>query len=205
MFGLSYLIQYVSFGLLFYLAAIFVSNFDVTVDSSLSAIFLTIFAGISAGNNANFLEDISAARAAARSVFSILDLEDEHEARIKAGSPQVAAPIKGNIEFCDVSFKYPSRDGLALDHFSLKVQEGESIGLVGYSGSGKSTIMSLLLGFYDPQKGKITVEGLDIRDYDLHHLRAAFGIVSQEPILFNKSVLWNIRYNLQEASESAVL
>jgi ABC-type multidrug transport system fused ATPase/permease subunit len=118
---------------------------------------LAIFAGISAGNNANFLEDISVARASARAVFSILDIEDEHEERIQAGSALLKEQILGNIEFQDVSFQYPSRSDLVLNHFSMRVREGERICLVGYSGSGKSTILNLLLGFYTPTSGKILV------------------------------------------------
>ena len=86
MFGLSYLIQYIVFGLLFYFAAIFVTNNTLDVRNVFSAIFLILFAGISAGNNSNFLEDISTARSGAKTIFAILDMDDEHEIRKKAGS-----------------------------------------------------------------------------------------------------------------------
>ena len=67
----------------------------------------------------------------------------------------------------------------------MEIKEGQDIALVGSSGCGKSTIFSLLLGFYSPVKGTILLEGIDIKNYDLHHLRSSFGFVGQEPTLFN--------------------
>lgn len=67
---------------------------------------------------------------------------------------------------------------------------------MGQSGCGKSTIISLLQGIYSPQSGSIFLEGVNITDYNLHHLRNVFGVVSQEPVLFNESIMQNIRYNL---------
>jgi ABC-type bacteriocin/lantibiotic exporter with double-glycine peptidase domain len=108
----------------------------------------------------------------------------------------IKSPIKGNIEFKNVSFKYENREKYVLDNLSLHVKEGEELALVGASGCGKSTVISLLLGFYRPTKGQILLEGIDIKDYDLHHLRSSFGVVSQEPLLFDETIAWNIRYNL---------
>lgn len=71
---------------------------------------------------------------------------------------------------------------------------------VGSSGCGKSTIFSLLQGFYQPTEGAIYIDGVNINDYDLHHLRKTFGVVSQEPTLFNESISWNIKYNHKEAT-----
>ena len=76
--------------------------------------------------------------------------------------------------------------------------------MVGSSGCGKSTVISLLQGLYFPEKGTILIEGIDIRDYSLQHLRNCFGIVSQEPALFNESVEWNIRYNMVEAEKKDI-
>jgi ABC-type bacteriocin/lantibiotic exporter with double-glycine peptidase domain len=84
-----------------------------------------------------------------------------------------------------VHFKYDSREEKILDDFSLKIREGENVCLVGHSGCGKSTLFGLLQGFYQPDQGRILIEGIDIKDYDLHHLRSSFGMVSQEPTLFN--------------------
>ena len=74
-----------------------------------------------------------------------------------------------------------------FDGFNLKINKGKKTAFVGTSGCGKSTIMSLLLRFYEPENGSIIIDGIDIKDYDLHYLRNQFGVVSQEPVLFNAS------------------
>jgi ATP-binding cassette, subfamily B (MDR/TAP), member 1 len=204
MYGVATFMQFLSFALIFFLAAVYISNNDLGIDGPLCAIFLIIFAGITAGNNANFMPDISNAKTATKRLFDILDLEDEYQIRERMGSKQIKEPIKGNIKFVDVSFKYENRDSLVLDKFNLDIKEGENVGLVGVSGCGKSTVFSLLLGFYAPTGGQILIEGIEIQDYDLHHLRKSFGVVSQEPMLFNETIEWNIRYNLIDASDEEI-
>lgn len=83
----------------------------------------------------------------------------------------------------------------------MLIKEGDKSAFVGASGCGKSTIFQLLLRFYDPAAGKITINGIDIKDFDLHYLRNCFGVVSQEPILFNTSFRENIKYNLDVSDE----
>lgn len=78
---------------------------------------------------------------------------------------------------------------------ALRVKKGHKVAFVGTSGCGKSTIIQLLQRFYFPMKGKITIGGIDIKDFDIHYLRSKFGVVSQEPVLFNGSFADNIRYN----------
>jgi len=99
-----------------------------------------------------------------------------------------------------VSFKYPSREKEVFAGLSFQVAVGEKVGLVGSSGCGKSTIMQLILRFYDVDSGLVLIDGKNIKDYDLYHLRRAFGIVTQEPVLFAGSIQENIRYNSAEAT-----
>ena len=87
--------------------------------------------------------------------------------------------IKGNFEFKDVCFKYPSRDATVLNNLSLSIKEGEKIGFVGPSGSGKSTIVQILMRFYEIESGQILVDGKDIKSYNLHSYRRQLGLVSQ--------------------------
>lgn len=87
----------------------------------------------------------------------------------------------------------------------MEIKEGSKVGFVGASGCGKSTIFQLLQRFYEPNSGHILVDGLDIRDYDIHHLRTTFAMVSQEPILFNDTIANNIRYNLPSVSQEDLL
>jgi ATP-binding cassette subfamily B (MDR/TAP) protein 1 len=101
----------------------------------------------------------------------------------------------GDIVLTDVDFKYESRNEYVFKNMNLKVKKGNKVAFVGSSGCGKSTIIQLLQSFYYPTKGTITINGIDIKDYDIHYLRSCFGVVSQEPVLFNGSFADNIKYN----------
>ena len=118
----------------------------------------------------------------------------------------VALPARGEgIRFDDVSFSYPSRPGIAaLSALSLDVRPGEHVALVGPSGAGKTTLFQLLLRFYDPQSGRILINGVPTRDVPLVDLRKEIGVVLQESVIFSGSVLDNIRYGAQQASLAQV-
>jgi ATP-binding cassette subfamily B protein len=121
--------------------------------------------------------------------------------------PETAVPPQGGstVVFEDVHFHYPSRpQQTALDAFSLKVAPGQTIALVGPSGAGKTTVFGLLLRYYDPQRGRITLEGVPIDRLSLHALRSHIGIVPQEPVMFSTSALENIRYGRPDASDDEV-
>ncbi|XP_022683063.1 ABC transporter B family member 14-like [Setaria italica] len=114
--------------------------------------------------------------------------------------------LAGDVEFQDVSFSYPSRpEVIILDGFNLAIEPGQRVALVGSSGSGKSTVLALLLRFYDPCEGQVLVDGKDIRDYNLRYLRKHIGLVQQEPILFNMSIRENISYGNEGVSESEII
>jgi len=114
-------------------------------------------------------------------------------------------PLSGAVSFDDVSFRYPARpETLALDRFDLRIAPGETVAIVGPSGAGKTTIFNLLLRFYDPEKGTIRLDGVDISDLALAELRRAMAIVPQEPVLFTASVAENIRYGRPDATDIEV-
>jgi subfamily B ATP-binding cassette protein MsbA len=98
----------------------------------------------------------------------------------------------------DVCFKYGLELPLVLDHVHLEIKKGMTVALVGESGSGKSTLVDLLPRFYDVTKGSVSIDGIDVRDLNLDHLRNLFGIVSQEPVLFNDSIINNITFGEYE-------
>ncbi len=115
------------------------------------------------------------------------------------------API-GRVRFDQVTFYYPSRtETAALQNFSLEIQPGEIVAFTGPSGAGKTTVFQLLLRFYDPQQGRLLVEGVDIRELEPTALRQHFSIVTQEPIVFADSVLENVRYGRPQATREAVI
>lgn len=104
--------------------------------------------------------------------------------------------IEGHIVIEDLSFKYDTRNTHVFDKFNLEIKKGHKVAFVGASGCGKSTILQLIQRFYFPNSGRILIDGIDIRDYDIHHLRASLGVVSQQPTLFNGSFKYNIQYNI---------
>lgn len=112
--------------------------------------------------------------------------------------------IKGHIKLENVSFKYESRSQHVFKNINVEISPGQKIAFVGPSGCGKSTILQLLQRFYMPESGKITVDGIDLKDFDIHYLRSRFGVVSQEPVLFNGTFRENIKYNKYDASEDEI-
>ena len=111
---------------------------------------------------------------------------------------------KGEIEFHGVSFKY--RDGAKLfDSKSLKIHGGEKIGLVGFSGSGKTTFAHLIMGLYDVNEGYISIDGQNISEVSMSSLRRNISFIQQEPLLFHRSIMENIRYGKLEATDEEVI
>jgi len=132
--------------------------------------------------------------AACASVFEILDLDNEKD---KGG--QKITRAQGKLVFDNVTFTYPGKHTPALTDVSFEAKPGQSIALVGRSGSGKSTISSLLTRFYSPQQGSITLDDVPLNDIDLKALRAQFALVSQNVVLFNDSIANNIAYGAKDS------
>jgi ATP-binding cassette subfamily B protein len=122
--------------------------------------------------------------------FELLDAVPEVVERPHARSLRRAA---GSVEFRQVSFRYDNRQ-VVLDNISLAMRAGTRLGIAGRTGAGKSTLVSLLMRFYDPQSGQILLDGVDLRDYKLADLRNQFALVLQEPVLFSTSLAENIAY-----------
>ncbi|MDN3652623.1 lipid A export permease/ATP-binding protein MsbA [Thalassotalea ponticola] len=137
--------------------------------------------------------------AAAASVFEVLDQEVEQD----SGTLTVDR-VKGDIVFEDVSFSYQGSEKQALKNISFALESGKSLALVGRSGSGKSTISSLLLRFYHADSGAVKIDGENIRDYQLSNLRRQFAYVSQQVVLFNDTLANNIAYGKPEATRAEI-
>jgi ABC-type transport system involved in Fe-S cluster assembly fused permease/ATPase subunit len=134
-------------------------------------------------------------------MFSLLEQPVETIDKKDAGDLSVKY---GDIEFKDIDFHYdPNRK--ILHDISFKIDAGKKIAFVGASGSGKSSLVRLLFRFYDPQAGKITIDGVDIRDVNQHSLRQAIGVVPQDTVLFNDSIFHNILYGDPSADKQAVI
>lgn len=113
--------------------------------------------------------------------------------------------LASGINFEGVSFAYPGHEQLVLDNIDIWIPKGKTIALVGSSGAGKSTIADLLPRFYDPIKGRITIDGKDLKEYDIKSFRQAMGVVSQDTFLFNNSIAYNIAYGLNNVSEAEII
>ena len=135
------------------------------------------------------------ATASTQRIFNLLDTPE-----ITPTGDRLLDPLTGAIDFHQVDFAYRDRAPL-LTKFSLRVPSGQTIAVVGPTGSGKSTLVKLLLRLYDTNSGQITIDGVDIHDLDLQHLRQAIGWVSQDVFLFHGTVAENIRYGSFDASD----
>ena len=139
--------------------------------------------------------------AAAARIFSILD---EAPTVVEAKHPEPFPGLSRGVVFDSVSFRYPGRETWALKDVSLSIKPGEFVALAGPSGSGKTTFVHLLLRLFDPSQGRITIDGIDLRDLSTHELRSRLGLVSQETILFNDTVFGNVAVGLAGASREQV-
>lgn len=147
-------------------------------------------------NIASFWSQFQAGLSAAERVFALIDAEPV----VRQIDQRPAPPLRGAIDFNHVNFRYSDQEAV-LDDFSLHVRAGENLALVGHTGAGKSSVAKLIARFYEFQSGQITIDGQDIRSFDLNSYRKQLGVVSQTPFLFTGTVADNIRYARQELAD----
>src|SRR6266568_4175237 len=159
---------------------------------------------ISAGELSEVIGDLQRAAGATERLMELLATEPG--IRAPARPHALPEPPRGELRFERVTFHYPSRpDTAALADFSLAVSRGEKVALVGPSGAGKSTVFQLLLRYYDPGSGAITLDGVEVRNADPRAVRRRMALVPQDPVIFAASVAENVRYGRPEASDAEVL
>lgn len=162
-----------------------------------SFIMFTVFMGASVGSIPDLYATIQKAIGATERLMDIIS--EDNEKQQFTGTK--ASPINGEVEFKNISFYYPQREDFrVLDKLSFKAKRGEKIALVGPSGAGKSTIASILQRFYEPTSGTYTIDGIDVGEYDIKHIRSNMALVPQEVILFSGTILENIRFGKTEAT-----
>jgi ATP-binding cassette subfamily B (MDR/TAP) protein 1 len=161
--------------------------------------FAIIMMGMGLGQSSSFAPDAAKASAAASSIYEIIDRKSPIDPEQEGGArPKM---VEGNIEFKNVHFAYPTRPNVQIfKGFNLTVPAGKTVALVGDSGGGKSTVISLLERFYDPAQGGILLDGTDIKTLDLKFLRSQISLVSQEPSLFSTTIAKNIAYGKDDAT-----
>jgi ATP-binding cassette subfamily B protein len=166
-------------------------------------ILYAVFAAAALGSLSETGGEVAQASGAAERLFEILAIKP---AITPPARPlQLPLPPRGEVAFSDVKFSYPTRPNVsALDGVSFQVARGEKIAIVGPSGAGKSTIFHLLLRFYDPRSGSITLDGMRLGDLDPADLRARIALVPQDSVMFASSVADNIRFGRPDASDAEV-
>ena len=249
-FGISQAVTMGFYGYAFWLGGYFINKGELTFIDFMKSLWALGFCAAGAGQAAMFMGDKTAGNAAASRIFELIDREPPIDTNpfVEGGDarviPMTRAQAKesncgtivdnfsGSVEFQEVKFSYPTRDAPVLNGLNLNVKAGETIALIGTSGSGKSTAVQLLERFYDavaPKSlaaksndsegdltslvvpgadcGKIFFDGVDIKELDVMWLRAQIGLVEQEPVLFSGSVHDNIASGspTSEASREKVI
>ncbi|XP_076716779.1 phosphatidylcholine translocator ABCB4 isoform X3 [Callospermophilus lateralis] len=191
--GIAFLLIYASYALAFWYGSTLVISKEYTIGNAMTVFFSILIGAFSVGQAAPCIDAFANARGAAYVIFDIIDSNPKIDSFSERGHKPDS--IKGNLEFNDVHFSYPSRANVKiLKGLNLKVQSGQTVALVGNSGCGKSTTVQLIQRLYDPDEGTISIDGQDIRNFNVTYLREVIGVVSQEPVLFSTTIAENIRY-----------
>jgi ABC transporter fused permease/ATP-binding protein len=174
---------------------------DLTLGELTAFLLYTAIIAASIGALAGLYAEFMRAVGSSQRIFELLD----QHGRLEMEGGELVGEVSGSLRFESVDFAYPARPDVAvLRDFQLTVEPGEVIALVGPSGAGKSTVASLVPRFYDPSRGRITLDGIDLVRLDPRSLRQKIGAVMQEPALFAESIADNIRYGRPDASDEEV-
>ena len=177
-----------------------INSNELSIGELFTFILYSVFIGASVGGMADIYAKLQKAIGATEHLMDILEEEKE-----EIHSTFSADAVKGYIKFHNLSFAYPNRpDVQVLNNLNFEVQQGHNIALVGPSGAGKTTLASILFGFYKIEYGQISIDGKNIEEYDLHFLRKQIAIVPQDIILFGGSIKENIAYGKLDASEQEI-
>ncbi|CAL4950332.1 unnamed protein product [Urochloa decumbens] len=169
----------------------------------MNVIFAVLTGSLALGQASPSMKAFAGGQAAAYKMFETINRTPEIDAYSTTG--RKLEDIRGDIEFRDVYFSYPTRpDEQIFKGFSLTIPSGMTIALVGQSGSGKSTVISLIERFYDPQLGDVLIDGVNLKEFQLRWIRSKIGLVSQEPVLFAASIKENIAYGKDNATDQEI-
>lgn len=174
---------------------------DITIGDLSSFMMYAVYTGSSVFGLGNFYSELMKSLGAAERLFDLIGLKP----RIATSLGKKVPDLYGDVQLRDVTFAYPSRpDTVVFDRLNLTIRAGEHVCLVGPSGSGKSTVSQLLLRFYDPISGSVTVNNHNIRDLNLNFYRASIGYVQQDPLLFSGTIRENITFGKPESSDAEI-
>ncbi|PPS01080.1 hypothetical protein GOBAR_AA19584 [Gossypium barbadense] len=201
-YGISQFFIFSSYGLALWYGSILMGKELASFKSVMKSFMVLIITALAMGETLALIPDLLKGNQMVASVFEIMD----RKTQVVGDVGEEVTNVEGTIELRGVHFSYPSRpDVVIFKDFDLKVRSGKSMALVGQSGSGKSSVLVLILRFYDPTAGKVMIDGRDIRKLKLKSLRKHIGLVQQEPALFATSIYENILYGKEGASESEII
>ncbi|CAE7376068.1 Multidrug resistance protein 1A [Symbiodinium microadriaticum] len=187
----------------FWMSAVCIQYWGFDAGQVLLTLFCVVFGVMSVSSIVQYIPDSASGYHSAKEVFRLVD----QVSKIDAVQPTQALESigDGSIQFQDVHFWYPHRPEVrVLKKLNFTIHAGQSVAFVGFSGSGKSTVIQLLQRFYDPQCGSIRVGGIELRDLNVAWWRRQLGVVAQEPVLFDVSLEENVRYGCPEATDAQV-
>jgi subfamily B ATP-binding cassette protein MsbA len=195
--GLSQFLVACALSMILYFAASKSKSSNFTAGDFVSFITAITFIFAPMKRITNVTQSLQRGLSAAESVFSFLENSEEYN-----GGTKLLDNLKDGISFNNVSFSYPTAERIILDKINLTIKRGETVALVGSSGSGKTTMANLVPRFYLVNDGSITIDGVNILDYELNSLRSQIALVSQEIVLFNDSIYNNIAYGMDSKNFS---
>ncbi|KAI5425827.1 ABC transporter B family member 1 [Lathyrus oleraceus] len=198
--GATYFVVFCCYALLLWYGGYLIRHHETNGGLAIATMFAVMIGGIGLGQSAPSMAAFTKARVAAAKIFRIIDHKPGIDRNSESGLELEI--VTGLVELKNVDFSYPSRPEVKiLNDFSLNVPAGKTIALVGSSGSGKSTVVSLIERFYDPTSGQVMLDGQDIKTLKLKWLRQQIGLVSQEPALFATTIRENILLGRPDANQ----
>ncbi|KAK2427758.1 ABC transporter B family member [Trifolium repens] len=201
-YGISQFFIFSSYGLALWYGSVLMGKELASFKSVMKSFMVLIVTALAMGETLALAPDLLKGNQMVASVFEVMD----RKSAISGDTGEELKTVEGTIELKRINFSYPSRpDVIIFKDFNLRVPSGKSVALVGQSGSGKSSVISLILRFYDPTSGKVLIDGKDITRINMKSLRKHIGLVQQEPALFATSIYENILYGKEGASDSEVI
>uniref|UniRef100_A0A803LET6 Uncharacterized protein n=1 Tax=Chenopodium quinoa TaxID=63459 RepID=A0A803LET6_CHEQI len=201
--GALMLVVFSSYALAIWFGSKMILEKNYTGGTVLNVIVAVLVGSMSLGQASPSMSAFAAGQAAAYKMFETINREPVIDPYNHNG--KVLDDIQGEIELRDVHFSYPTRPNEQIfSGFSLSISSGTTAALVGQSGSGKSTVISLIERFYDPHSGQILIDGINLKEFQLRWIRQKIGLVSQEPVLFASSIRDNIAYGKDGATEEEI-
>ncbi|CAK8697430.1 unnamed protein product [Clavelina lepadiformis] len=191
------------YGISFWYGTRLVLDGEITPGDFITSFFAVIFASFAIGSIGNNFTYLTAAQTAGAKVFHVIDRIPEID--VFSDDGKTPDDFTSSVDINDVSFHYPTRPSVeVLKQIKLSIDSGQTVAMVGSSGSGKSTVVQLIERFYDPQSGQISIGGEDIKSLNVHWLRSQIGFVSQEPVLFATTIGDNIRWGRDDVTDEEI-